>query len=658
MSQLTPKKKMKRFCSFNDNWLNNETFKSWLIKHNDEYAKCKICQVCFTVKHDGVGAIKQHLNSLKHNNMEKQQKQNQLLHNFFESKSTSENGSLALCELSFIYHTVKHHHSYNSADCFIKNSKTFFPDSKLAQKLRCGRTKMEAIVKNVLAKASLEKVLYDLKNGSVSRNTSTSEPNTSRTTVSTDIPVISDPIPYSIACDASNHGDKKMFPLIIRYFTLEKGIQNKIIEFYEDANETAIAISQKITEILIKSGLSTKNMISFLADNASVNFGKHHSVYKLLKEKHNSSLIAANCLCHVLNNSIRQANKKLPYDIENLVIKVYNEFSVSAQNIEQLKDCFEFVNLEYENILRHVPTRWLSLYPAVDRLLKCWPAIKTYFLQQDNVHQIILQFINNQRDETTENISSFLSLPECYLYFIHNVMNLFHVLIAKLESNTVTVIELHNILCCFRDSLKSRINEKFFGYKVNQALSNLTMDEKNSFEQNATNFLSSCISYLEKWYNFKDSPFQYFSNFCPSKLNSFQDVIKVAEVLKVQFDGDQLYEEYIMLKTVAYHIDRNLPVDQQWLDIFKKCSFVTSNLLKIVQTVLLIPTSNAFPERVFSLMGQIWTKQRNRMEVELVKAELYILINFNMSCSEFLNYVRSKPKLLKAVTNTQKYNFN
>lgn len=183
-------------------------------------------------------------------------------------------------------------------------------------------------------------------------------------------------------------------------------------------------------------------MISFLADNASVNVSKHHSVYKLLKDEHNPGLIAANCLCHVLNNSIRQANKKLPYDIENLVIKVYYEFSISAQNVEQLKERFEFVNLEYRNILRHVPTRWLSLYPAVDRLLKCWPAIKTYFLQQDNVHQVILEFISDRSNESEEDISSYLTLPECYLYFIHNIMNLFHVLIAKLEGNTITVIDL------------------------------------------------------------------------------------------------------------------------------------------------------------------------------------------------------------------------
>lgn len=99
--------------------------------------------------------------------------------------------------------------------------------------------------------------------------------------------------------------------------------------------------------------------------------------------------------------------------------------------------------------------------------------------------------------------------------------------------------------------MKSRITEKFFGFKVNQALPKLIISERNLFEENAINFLSICISHLEKWYNFKDSPFQYFSNLYPSKLDSFQDIIKAAEILKIQFNEDQLYEEYIILKTCS-----------------------------------------------------------------------------------------------------------
>lgn len=72
MDQLTPKKKVKRFCSFNDNWIKDENFKSWLMKYSEEYAKCKMCQIRFTIKHDGISAIKQHLNSLKHKKLDNQ----------------------------------------------------------------------------------------------------------------------------------------------------------------------------------------------------------------------------------------------------------------------------------------------------------------------------------------------------------------------------------------------------------------------------------------------------------------------------------------------------------------------------------------------------------------------------------------------------------
>lgn len=244
MNKLTSKKKVKRFCSFNDNWLNDENFKLWLMKYNEEYAKCKICQVNFTIKYDGISAVKQHLNSLKHKNMDKQQKQNQLLHNFLESKDTSETESLSLCELSFTYHSVKHHHSYNSADCFTKNAKTLFPDSKLAQKLRCGRTKMEAIVKNVLAKASLQDVLYDLKNSSVSQIVSTNEPTSAAS--STDRPVIF--IPYLILLHAMLviMVIKKCFLVLLDILHLRNLFKIKLLNFTKMLTKQQLQFLKKL----------------------------------------------------------------------------------------------------------------------------------------------------------------------------------------------------------------------------------------------------------------------------------------------------------------------------------------------------------------------------------------------------------------------------
>lgn len=105
MNQLTPKKKVKRLCSFNDNWLKDENFKSWLIKYNEEYAKCQICQIRFTVKYDGIGAVKQHLNSLKHKNMDNQQKQNHYFITFLKVKIHRKMNLLVY--VNFPLHTIR-----------------------------------------------------------------------------------------------------------------------------------------------------------------------------------------------------------------------------------------------------------------------------------------------------------------------------------------------------------------------------------------------------------------------------------------------------------------------------------------------------------------------------------------------------------------------
>ena len=66
-------------------------------------------------------------------------------------------------------------------------------------------------------------------------------------------------------------------------------------------------------------------------------------------------------------------------DIETIVLKIYSHFSVSASRREELRSFFAFVVIEWREILRHVCTRWLSLHPAVTRLLETWPALTSYF---------------------------------------------------------------------------------------------------------------------------------------------------------------------------------------------------------------------------------------------------------------------------------------
>jgi len=59
-----------------------------------------------------------------------------------------------------------------------------------------------------------------------------------------------------------------------------------------------------------------------------------------------------------------------------------------------------------------------------------------------------------------------------------------------------------------------------------------------------------------------------------------------------------------------------------------------------------------YVERVFSLMGNLWCDERNRLSVEIVKSELCGKLNYNMNSQEFLQFFKNleQEKLLKWAT--------
>jgi hypothetical protein len=48
--------------------------------------------------------------------------------------------------------------------------------------------------------------------------------------------------------------------------------------------------------------------------------------------------------------------KKLDFDMESLILKIYSEFSTSAKKVGELKNFFE-KDIEFNGILRHITTR-------------------------------------------------------------------------------------------------------------------------------------------------------------------------------------------------------------------------------------------------------------------------------------------------------------
>ena len=83
----------------------------------------------------------------------------------------------------------------------------------------------------------------------------------------------------------------------------------------------------------------------------------------------------------------------------------------------------------------------------------------------------------------------------------------------------------------------------------------------------------------------------------------------------------------------------------------------SSEMKKLISFAFSIPVSNAYCEGIFSIMTQLWSKERNRMTENLVKAELQVSLNYNMSCWEFYEYLKKNPELLRAAKGREKYKF-
>ena len=58
-------------------------------------------------------------------------------------------------------------------------------------------------------------------------------------------------------------------------------------------------------------------------------------------------------------------------------------------------------------------------------------------------------------------------------------------------------------------------------------------------------------------------------------------------------------------------------------------------------------------------MGNLWTDERNCLSIQMVKAVLCTKINYNMSCSDFIEFLKKKEQdsLLKSCQKNSKYDF-
>lgn len=116
-----------------------------------------------------------------------------------------------------------------------------------------------------------------------------------------------------------------------------------------------------------------KIIVSYGADNANANFGSNHSISMnfVANTKENIKINLYGCIYAIY---INKANCSLHI--------LYNMFTHSAKLCAELINIFEDTEMEWVELFRYVNTIFLSLSPAVMRVINVWVALKSHFDKQ------------------------------------------------------------------------------------------------------------------------------------------------------------------------------------------------------------------------------------------------------------------------------------
>ncbi|CAM4758191.1 unnamed protein product [Rotaria magnacalcarata] len=374
---------------------------------NKYFAHCSICKSNFSISNGGVYLINRHIEFANHKRFAEIQakKNSRSICDFIPPSSALT--KLTAAELSLVYHGVRHGYSYISQSCTVDLLKKIFNESEIGQNISCGKTKARELSVNVLAPFFTSKLIQQIAQSSF----------------------------YSLSFDGSNKGTIKMFPFIINYFTIQCGIVRSALEIVEQPRETAQNIVDTLRDLLKKHNLDIQKLTSIGADNTNTNYGRNHSVFTILQLEV-VNLLKGNCFCHVLSNSVKVSHQHLPVDVETYLSQLYSHFNSSSKRIAELKEYFEFVEIEYLRLLQHIKIRWLSLYNSIDRLLKVYEPLSSYFcdINNDNADAITCP----------PAIKIFFSsnMSKCTLYFLHQI--LFDIQTKNLELQRYS--NLHQLL--------------------------------------------------------------------------------------------------------------------------------------------------------------------------------------------------------------------
>lgn len=574
-----------------------------------------------------------------------------------------------IIDIQLAVFTAKHS-SIASVDHLSSLLRSSSPKESAYEKLRLHKTKCAPIIKNFVSPTLLNNLVSEIGNTK-----------------------------YSLVVDESTDvSQTKWMSVCVRFFDINKLIvTTNFLGIFLVEEATAQHLFNSLSSFLEKVGLKLSNMIAIGTDGARNLCGKNKSLFTLLK-KENPQIILIKCTCHSLHLCCSKASNSIPKNADFLIKEVYNYFSHSPLRTLLYKRAFDLINTgvdsnNFRKLIQISGTRWLSCGAAIRRILEQWVELKYHFSLISTA----------ENDKTAQNIYNEMSdeKTRLFLVFINPIVNEMNHLNLEFQSDTMDAGSMHQKLFSTLLLFSSKIlKPSFLNESQNSEtfLHNLSaaIDTPNSFlPLDAIDFGSAFESELSNVkmddadiYAVRESCFSYLKMLLKemiTRLPENMNIFKVYEHFSILKCGSSLTQtKFVVVKeALKSFMNPNIPLDVyetqwgklpfvNWKEYFNDDipsslhefwpkvynyrdtagSYHFKEIALAVLYMLVIPTSNACVERVFSIMNCTKTRLRNRMQYELLDSLLRVINYMNVNKICCTSFTPSKEMLNKFNSHT------
>ena len=231
-----------------------------------------------------------------------------------------------------------------------------FPDSKIASNFSLSQTSASYMISEGLSPYLTKKMIQDL---------------------------VKSNLPFSLHFDeTTNTQVKKQVDLILHYWSPtheEVWIAYYTSLFFGHAEGDKVA--QKMFGKLMNDQIPVNRMASLIHDGPNVNKTIFQRLNEMIMEvypEYPSLIELGSCSIHIVHNAFGDGLGQFGKEIDQLCLDLHSLFKYSAARWEDFRKVQTELELVPSNFQQHTEVRWLSLGPAINRILEQWDGITQF----------------------------------------------------------------------------------------------------------------------------------------------------------------------------------------------------------------------------------------------------------------------------------------